>query len=130
MRMLKEAGNHGKKRNYEEFRDKSKFSMYASQSKRRLINFITGQSVSKTITSQNEVSLGTDAFKRMSKLRLLKINYVQLAGSYDNFPKGLVWLSWHGFPLKSIPVECTLKNLVVLDLSHSTLEQVWTETPV
>ncbi|KAM7469960.1 hypothetical protein LguiA_008143 [Lonicera macranthoides] len=127
--MLKEAGNHGKKRKYEEFCDKSILSTCASSLKRRFLNFSYGQSVSTTITSQNDVYLRTDAFKSMRKLRLLLLNDVQLAGSFDNFPKGLVWLSWHRFPLKSIPIEFHLEKLVALDLSHSRLEQVWMETP-
>lgn len=130
MRMLKEVGNRGKKRNYEEFRGKSILSTLGSSLRQHIFSFIPGQSVSTTITSRNDVDLKTDAFKRMRKLRLLKLNYVQLAGSYDNFPKTIEWLSWHGFPLKSIPVEFPLTNLVVLDLSHSRLEQVWMETPV
>ncbi|KAM7469969.1 hypothetical protein LguiA_008152 [Lonicera macranthoides] len=125
MHKLKETGNHGKKWNYEEFRDKS---MYA-RIKRRILHYNYGQSVSTTITSQNDVYFRTEAFKSMRKLRLLMLNYVQLTGSFDNFPKGLVWLSLHGFPLKSIPVEFHLKKLVALDLSHSRLERVWMETP-
>ncbi|KAM7474233.1 hypothetical protein LguiB_021476 [Lonicera macranthoides] len=126
MHKLKETGDHGKKRNYEEFRDKS---MYA-RIKRRILHYNYGQSVSTTITSQKDEYFRTEAFKSMIKLRLLMLNYVQLTGSFDNFPKGLVWLSLHGFPLKSIPVEFHLKKLVALDLSHSRLEQVWMETPL
>ncbi|KAM7474234.1 hypothetical protein LguiB_021477 [Lonicera macranthoides] len=129
MRMLNEAGDHGKKHNYDEFRDKSILSMYASSLKRCFLNFNYGQSVSTTIISQNDVYLRTDAFRSMRKLRLLVLNYVQITGSFDNFPKGLVWLSWHGFPLKSIPIEFPIKKLVALDLSHSRIEQLWMETP-
>ncbi|KAM7460324.1 hypothetical protein LguiB_036316 [Lonicera macranthoides] len=53
MRMLKEASNHGKKRNYEEFHDKSILSVHARSLKRRFLNFNYGQSVSTTITSCN-----------------------------------------------------------------------------
>ncbi|KAM7469972.1 hypothetical protein LguiA_008155 [Lonicera macranthoides] len=126
MHKLKETGNHGKQPNDEEFRDKS---MYA-RIKRRILHYNYGQSVSTTITSQNDVCFRTKVFKSMRKLRLLTLNYVQLTGSFDNFPKGLIWLSLHGFSLKSIPVEFHLKKLVPLDLSHSRLEQVWIETPV
>ncbi|KAM7474259.1 hypothetical protein LguiB_021502 [Lonicera macranthoides] len=119
MSTLKEVGNRGKKRNYEEFCDKSIFSMYANSLKQCVFSFISGQSIRTTTTSRNDVNLKTNAFKNMRKLRLLKLNYVQLAGSYEKFPKALEWLSWHGFPLKSIPIEFPLKNLVALDLSHS-----------
>jgi len=130
MLMLKEVGNNAKKRRYEEFRDKSILSKYASSLKRRCLSFVSGQSVSTTLRSPNDIDLRTDAFKNMTKLRLLKLNYVQLTGTYKNFPKSLVLLSWHGFPLKSIPIEFPLENLVSLDLRQSKLKQVWKETPV
>ncbi|KAM7469357.1 hypothetical protein LguiA_007540 [Lonicera macranthoides] len=129
MRMLNDVGNNAKKRRYEELRDKSILSKHVSSLKRRCFSLISGQSVSTTLTSPNDIYLRTDAFKNMTKLRLLQLNYVQLTGSYENFPKSLVWLSWHGFPLKSIPVEFSLENLVALHLLHSILEQVWKETP-
>ncbi|KAM7474256.1 hypothetical protein LguiB_021499 [Lonicera macranthoides] len=129
MHMLKEAGNHGKKCGCEEFRDKSGLLMHTSSLKRSFLNFNYGLSASTTITSRNDAYLRTDALKSLRKLRLLKLNYVQLSGSFDNFPKGIAWLSWHGFPLKSIPVEFHLKKLVALDLSHSRLKQLWMETP-
>ncbi|KAM7470249.1 hypothetical protein LguiA_008432 [Lonicera macranthoides] len=128
MRMLKDAHSNAKKRRYEEFCDKSIFSKHVNSFKRHF-SFIFGQSVSTTFRSSNEVYLRTDAFKNMSRLRLLKLNYVELMGSYENFPKSLAWLSWHGFPLKSISVEFPLENIVALDLHHSRLEQVWKATP-
>ncbi|KAM7469351.1 hypothetical protein LguiA_007534 [Lonicera macranthoides] len=69
--------------------------------------------------------LRINAFEKMENLRLLKLNYTHLPGCYDKFPKKLVWMCWHGFPLKSLPVELTLSNLVALDLRHSKLEDVW-----
>ncbi|KAM7469955.1 hypothetical protein LguiA_008138 [Lonicera macranthoides] len=130
MHMLEEVGNNAKKRRYEEFCGKTSLLKHASSLKRRYLSFVSGQSISTTLRSPNDEDLRTDAFKSMTKLRLLKLNYVHLTGSYENFPKGLVWLSWHGFPLKSIPVEFRLENLVALDLRHSRLEQVWKQTPV
>ncbi|KAK2993776.1 hypothetical protein RJ640_018066, partial [Escallonia rubra] len=51
-----------------------------------------------------------------------------LAGGYKNFPKKLRWLCWHGFNLKSIPIELPLGNLVALDMSYSKLERIWEGT--
>ena len=73
----------------------------------------------------SSMGLRTNAFEKMENLRLLKLNYTHLTGCYDKFPKQLVWLCWHGFPLKSLPVELTLNNLVALDLRHSKLEEAW-----
>ncbi|KAM0052499.1 putative TIR domain, P-loop containing nucleoside triphosphate hydrolase [Helianthus debilis subsp. tardiflorus] len=67
----------------------------------------------------------TLAFCEMRNLRLLRLNYVQLSGSYKNFPKGLRWLCMHGFPLSYIPSDLQMENLVALDMSNSKLRQFW-----
>ncbi|KAK2976635.1 hypothetical protein RJ640_024169, partial [Escallonia rubra] len=61
-------------------------------------------------------------------IQLLKLNYVQLTGNYKDFPRRLIWLCWHGFPLESVPCDISLENLVVLDLRHSKLKQFWEGT--
>ncbi|KAJ6702445.1 TMV RESISTANCE PROTEIN N-LIKE [Salix koriyanagi] len=61
----------------------------------------------------------------MRNLKLLHLNNVKLGGSYVNFPKSLVWLCWRGFSLDCLPNDLFLKDLVVLDLSNSSLKQVW-----
>ncbi|KAK2978774.1 hypothetical protein RJ640_008737, partial [Escallonia rubra] len=78
----------------------------------------------------NEVQLKTSAFSRMSQLRLLLINYVQLTGGYKKFPKKLRWLCWRGFPLKSIPTDFPLESLVVIDMRNSNLTRFWNGTKV
>ncbi|KAL4561978.1 hypothetical protein LXL04_034164 [Taraxacum kok-saghyz] len=64
----------------------------------------------------------TDALSKMDSLMLLQLNYVQINGSYGNFPKELRWLCMHGSPLKSIPSNLPMDNLVSLDLSYSNIE--------
>ncbi|PWA69421.1 toll/interleukin-1 receptor (TIR) domain-containing protein [Artemisia annua] len=59
----------------------------------------------------------------MEKLRLLQLNYAQFHGSYKHFPKGLRWLSMHGFPLSCIPPEIQMENMVALDMSYSILQE-------
>lgn len=66
--------------------------------------------------------LKTDALNNMDNLMILHLNYVQLSGSYENFPEELRWLCMHGFPLKSIPSDLPMENLVVLDMSYSNIE--------
>ncbi|KAK2993980.1 hypothetical protein RJ640_001034 [Escallonia rubra] len=51
-----------------------------------------------------------------------------LTGNYEDFPRRLRWLCWHGFPLKHVPIDISLENLVILDLRHSKLEQFWEGT--
>uniref|UniRef100_A0A251RWQ4 Putative toll/interleukin-1 receptor (TIR) domain-containing protein n=1 Tax=Helianthus annuus TaxID=4232 RepID=A0A251RWQ4_HELAN len=67
----------------------------------------------------------TLALSEMHNLRLLQLNYVQLSGSYKNFPQGLRWLCMHGFPLSYIPSELQMENVIVLDMSNSKLQQLW-----
>ncbi|KAI3739341.1 hypothetical protein L2E82_29744 [Cichorium intybus] len=64
----------------------------------------------------------TDALSNMDSLMLLQLNYVHMNGSYGNFPRELRGLCMHGFPLKSIPLDLPMENLVALDLSYSNIE--------
>ncbi|KAJ9558684.1 hypothetical protein OSB04_013298 [Centaurea solstitialis] len=66
--------------------------------------------------------LKTEALSKMDNLMLLQLNYAQLDGSYNCFPEELRWLCMHGFPLKSIPSDLRMENLVALEMSHSNLE--------
>ncbi|KAK2971715.1 hypothetical protein RJ640_004009 [Escallonia rubra] len=91
-------------------------------------NLQTGHSSGNAFSNWNKVQIETSAFARMSELRLLLINYVQLTGSYKRFPKKLRWLCWLGFPLKSIPTDFPLESLVVIDMRNSYLTQFWNGT--
>ncbi|CAK8560218.1 unnamed protein product [Lathyrus sativus] len=73
----------------------------------------------------SSVCFDTIAFEKMKRLRLLQLDSVQFIGDYECFPKNLKWLSWQGFPLKYTPENFYQKNLVVMDLKHSNLAQVW-----
>ncbi|KAJ9535350.1 hypothetical protein OSB04_un001536 [Centaurea solstitialis] len=72
--------------------------------------------------SCGSVELTTVALSKMYNLMLLNLNYVQLSGSYNNFPQKLRLLCMRGSPLKSIPLDMKMKNLVDLDMSYSNLE--------
>ncbi|KAK9289606.1 hypothetical protein L1049_007763 [Liquidambar formosana] len=63
----------------------------------------------------------------MEKLRLLQLNYVHHIEGHDNLFKDLRWLCWHGFPLKFIPNNFHLENVVAIDMRYSNLRQVWKE---
>ncbi|XP_024172641.2 disease resistance protein RPV1 isoform X2 [Rosa chinensis] len=68
----------------------------------------------------------TVAFRKMKRLKLLQLNYVQLDGDYDYLSKQLRWLCWRGFSLSTIGNEfLNEQNLVSIDLRYSKLEQVW-----
>ncbi|KAK2986986.1 hypothetical protein RJ640_024884 [Escallonia rubra] len=91
-------------------------------------NLQNQHSSGNAFSNWNDVQLETSAFKGMSELRLLLINYVQLTGGYTVFPKKLRWLCWRGFPLKSIPINFPLESLVVIDMRNSKLTQFWNGT--
>lgn len=63
-----------------------------------------------------------DSLAKMDNLKLLQLNYVELFGSYDDFPEDLRWLCWHGFHLGTVPSELFMGNLVAIDMSYSKLE--------
>ncbi|KAL3564702.1 hypothetical protein D5086_032748, partial [Populus alba] len=70
-------------------------------------------------------SLSTRSFAEMKCLNLLQINGVHLTGSFKLLSKELMWICWHECPLKYFPSDFTLDNLVVLDMQHSNLKELW-----
>ncbi|BBH09935.1 Disease resistance protein TIR-NBS-LRR class family [Prunus dulcis] len=77
--------------------------------------------------SNVEVVLETNAFAKMNKLKLLQLSHVQLEGNYQEFPKGLRWLSWHQSQLEMLPIDFPLKSLVVLEMCYSSLRRFWNQ---
>ncbi|GAU26182.1 hypothetical protein TSUD_354040 [Trifolium subterraneum] len=75
-----------------------------------------------------KVSFSTNAFQEMKKLRLLKLDGVDLVGDYGLISKQLRWVDWQRFTLKFIPNDFDQGNLVVLELKYSNVKQVWQET--
>ncbi|XP_034204979.1 disease resistance protein RPV1-like [Prunus dulcis] len=102
-----------------------------SFSRRRRLDFFSWKSIASNFSStnsapaSNEVDFKTEAFKRMNNLELLQLYNVKTSGGFEDFPKNLAWLAWRGFPLKSLPANFCLENLVVLDLRNSSLQHVW-----
>ncbi|XP_057987886.1 disease resistance protein RPV1-like isoform X2 [Hevea brasiliensis] len=87
----------------------------------------TGSEAVKALTFSppNEVELKLEGLAKMQRLKLLQLCNVKLKGSYEDFPKNLVWLSWRGFSLKSIPISFDLEKLAVLEMPHSYLKCLW-----
>ena len=80
--------------------------------------------------NSNKVTLETNAFTRMRRLRLLQFSHVQLDGCYEEFPDGLRWLCWVSFPMESMPIDFPLDSLVVLEMQYSSLRRFWNGTKV
>ncbi|XP_043692122.1 disease resistance protein RUN1-like isoform X2 [Telopea speciosissima] len=81
------------------------------------------EGIALDLSKLETVNFDTEAFAEMSKLRLLQVNYVHLLGDYKHLSKELRWLCWHGFPLKSIPTNFHMENLVFLDMQHSNIRE-------
>ncbi|MFS7966137.1 putative leucine-rich repeat domain superfamily [Helianthus anomalus] len=58
----------------------------------------------------------------MKKLKLLNLKYVELIGSYEDFPD-LIWLCWHGCPLQTMPSGLLMSSLVSIDMSYGHMEK-------
>jgi hypothetical protein len=76
------------------------------------------------------VYLKIETFVKMKNLRLLQINDVYLTGCFEHLFEELRWLCWHKCPLKFLSQNLRLENLVVLDMQHSNVKQVWKEIKV
>ncbi|KAJ6978652.1 disease resistance protein RPV1-like [Populus alba x Populus x berolinensis] len=112
------------------------------RSKRRKLNFFQqwlsdffdGEKLQTGQTSLFPI-LNTDAFRKMPDIKFLQLNYTKFYGSFEHFPKNLIWLCWHGFSSRSIPNQQSLwfqlittkfmyfrsffPKLKILDLRHS-----------
>ncbi|KAH1257338.1 TMV resistance protein N [Glycine soja] len=71
-----------------------------------------------------------EAFQEMKRLRLLRLDHVQLTGDYGYLSKQLRWIYWKGFPLNYIPNNFYLEGVIAIDLKHSNLKLLWKKTQV
>ncbi|XP_061984301.1 disease resistance protein RPV1-like isoform X4 [Populus nigra] len=93
-----------------------------------LFDFFDGGKLQTGQTSLFPI-LSTDAFRKMPDIKFLQLNYTNFHGSFEHFPKNLIWLCWHGLSWSSIPNHVCLVKLVVLDLSRSCLVDAWKGKP-
>ncbi|XP_031476713.1 TMV resistance protein N-like isoform X2 [Nymphaea colorata] len=75
--------------------------------------------------SKDSVDVDAESFAGMSQLRMLRLENVTLRGEYGHFPRTLKWLNWNPRYLDSLPSTLPLENIVVLDLSESSITQLW-----
>ncbi|KAF3779411.1 TMV resistance protein [Nymphaea thermarum] len=71
----------------------------------------------------DSMSVDAETFASMSQLRMLRLGKVTLKGKYERFPKRLRWLQWTLCDLDSLPGALPLENVIVLDLSWSSITQ-------
>jgi len=72
-----------------------------------------------------EAQWNMKAFSKMSKLRLLKIDNVQLLEGPEDLSNKLRFLEWHSYPSKSLPAGFQVDELVELHVANSRIEQLW-----
>ncbi|KAL9381662.1 hypothetical protein Peur_024697 [Populus x canadensis] len=75
-------------------------------------------------------SFSTKSFTKMTRLKLLQISRAHFVGSYSLLPKELIWLCWSGCPLKSLPSDFHLNDLVILDMQYSNVRKLWKGTKI
>ena len=114
-----------KKRSFEVFMETSMLFDRCNSPKRQCFSLFSWNPVGVAEGNYSEVVFETNAFSKMCNLGLLQLNFVQLSGSFEKFPKTLRWLCWHGFPFESIHIDFQLDNVVALDMRYSRLKNVW-----
>nr|XP_034897726.1 disease resistance protein RUN1-like [Populus alba] len=72
-----------------------------------------------------EAQWNMKAFSKMSRLRLLKIDNVQLFEGPKDLSNKLRFLEWHSYPSKSLPAGLQVDELVELHMANGSLEQLW-----
>ncbi|KAK9205255.1 hypothetical protein WN943_015522 [Citrus x changshan-huyou] len=76
---------------------------------------------------ENEVYLSASAkaFSQMTNLRLLKISNVQLPRGLEYLSNRLRLLDWRRYPLKSLPSNLQLNEIVGFKMCYSHIEELW-----
>ncbi|KAM7473367.1 hypothetical protein LguiB_020610 [Lonicera macranthoides] len=76
---------------------------------------------------QYKLKMGAEVFRKMAKLRLLKIHNTCILKGSDYLPGELRWIDWDKYPSNSLPTMFEAYVLVGLRLRHSRLKQLWDE---
>ncbi|KAJ6861090.1 hypothetical protein NC651_037233 [Populus alba x Populus x berolinensis] len=72
-----------------------------------------------------EAQWNMKAFSKMSRLRLLKIDNVQLSEEPEDLSHKLQFLEWHSYPSKSLPAGLQVDELVELHMANNSIKQLW-----
>ncbi|KAG5545357.1 hypothetical protein RHGRI_017732 [Rhododendron griersonianum] len=106
----------------EEFLDNSLLSNVVNLLKRCCLGIFSLNSVGIAPGDSSQIALETNAFAKIDNLKLLQLGHVRITGSYENFPKRIRWLYWHGFPFEYIPSYFPLEALVALEMPYGSLK--------
>ncbi|XP_027335730.1 TMV resistance protein N-like isoform X2 [Abrus precatorius] len=83
------------------------------------------RSIVLNLVQPYEARWRAEAFSKINELRLLKLCDMQLPLGLKCLPSALKVLHWRGCPLKTLPLDNQLDEVVDLKLPHSRIEQLW-----
>ncbi|RYR72641.1 hypothetical protein Ahy_A02g006861 [Arachis hypogaea] len=89
---------------------------------------LKAKGLSLKLPMTNSICLSKEAFKSMTKLKLLQLAGVQPNGEFKHVSRYLRWMSWHGFPLRHTPKDCYQSNIISIELENSKLKLLWKES--
>ncbi|KAL4394837.1 hypothetical protein AHAS_Ahas02G0191900 [Arachis hypogaea] len=89
---------------------------------------LKAKGLSLKLPMTNSICLSKEAFKNMTKLKLLQLAGVQPNGEFKHVSRYLRWMSWHGFPLRHTPKDCYQSNIISIELENSKLKLLWKES--
>nr|KYP55326.1 TMV resistance protein N [Cajanus cajan] len=72
-----------------------------------------------------ETAIRADALSKMSKLKFLKLDFLNFCGNLDHLSNELGYLIWFEYPFKHLPPSFQPNNLIHLSLRKSNMKQVW-----
>ncbi|XP_008455151.1 disease resistance protein RUN1-like isoform X1 [Cucumis melo] len=75
------------------------------------------------LPNPTKLNVDPQAFRSMKNLRLLIIRNAQFCRKIKYLPNSLKWIEWRGFAHRSLPSCFITKNLVGLDLRHSSIKR-------
>ncbi|KAL6316357.1 hypothetical protein AAG906_017994 [Vitis piasezkii] len=89
---------------------------------------IEGIFINESQDTGKRIQLTAEAFRKMNRLRLLKVEFnqiVQLSQDFELPCHDLVYFHWDYYPLESLPSNFHTDNLVELNLCCSNIKHLW-----
>ncbi|MCH81465.1 TIR-NBS-LRR resistance protein, partial [Trifolium medium] len=80
--------------------------------------------------AQDTKKLTAEALSTMFRLRLLKLEDVEVLGNLTNLSNQLRYVAWDGYPFMHLPTSFQPNHLVELILKYSNIEQLWNDKKI
>ncbi|KAM7469073.1 hypothetical protein LguiA_007256 [Lonicera macranthoides] len=127
--LIREMGRHIVRKNFP--REPGKYSrLWDTSNVEHVLTRSTGtENIEGILLHPHErkytIEMGTKAFRKMTKLRLLEIHNACIPKGPGYLPDELRWIDWDKYPSKYLPAMFEADFLVGLRLRRSRLEQLW-----